>query len=63
METTKYEAIVKLAEAFTDEEVTQCVGELMKAHSLVINPQIVINVQKINPQVGTFKDDVKKETN
>lgn len=59
METTKYEAIVKLASGFNDEEVTQLVGHLLKDHRLVINPQIVVQVQKLADPVDTFKDEVK----
>lgn len=60
---TRVIEIVKIASVFTDEETTQLVKALLDAKRLVINPQIVVQVQKLpEPVTDTFEQHVKEST-
>lgn len=62
METNKVQELVTQAAEFTDQEVSELVDSVLKAHKLALNPQIVINLVKLQDTKPSF-DDVKKETN
>lgn len=56
----KFLPLLEAAKDFTDEETTQIVKMLLDSHRLVINPQIIVQVQKLADPKDTFEQHVKE---
>lgn len=54
-------AIVESAVSLTDNDMAQLIDALLKSHRLVLNPQIVVQMQKLVEPVDTFKNEVPQE--
>jgi hypothetical protein len=54
--TNKIEEFVLLAQEFTDEEVRSAIDGLLASHRLAINPQIIVQLIKLQDPKPKFED-------